>query len=70
MVREMECLQKSFPDLELGEILSWACANGAELLSRQDILGSIAPGKTPGLVLLENLQDFKITERTTSRRIV
>lgn len=70
MVREMECLQKSFPDLELGEILSWTCANGAELLARQDILGSIAPGKTPGLVLLENLQDFKITERTTSRRIV
>ena len=70
MVREMECLQNNFPDLELGEILSWACANGAELLARQDILGSIAPGKTPGLVLLENLQDFKITERTTSRRIV
>ncbi len=70
MVREMECLQENFPGLELGEILVWACSNGAELLGKQDSLGSIEKGKTPGVVLLENLNGFKITKDTKSTRII
>lgn len=69
MIREMECLQENFPSLELGQILKWACTNGAELLGKPDTLGSIKEGKTPGIVLLENLDDFKITKDTKSTRI-
>ena len=69
MVREMECLQKNFPELELGEILTWACSNGARCLGKEKELGSLTPGKTPGLVLLENLYGFKVTEETTSLRL-
>ena len=69
MVSEMECLQNNFPGLELGEILQWACANGAELLGKEDTLGSIKEGKAPGIVLLENLKDFRITPETKSTRI-
>ena len=69
MIREMECLQENFPSLELGQILKWACTNGAELLGKPDTLGSIKEGKTPGIVLLENLDDFRITKDTKSTRI-
>lgn len=30
MVREMFCIQENFPDVPLGEIISWATRNGAE----------------------------------------
>ena len=69
MVSEMECLQNNFPGLELGEILQWACANGAELLGKEDTLGRIKEGKAPGIVLLENLKDFRITPETKSIRL-
>ena len=69
MVREMECLQKNFPELELGEILTWACSNGARCLGKEKELGSLAPGKTPGIVLIENLNGFKVTEETASIRL-
>ena len=70
MVREMECIQKNFPDLELGEILYWACTNGAELLGREDTLGSLSAGKTPGIVLLENADGFRINENSKSTRLI
>lgn len=70
MVREMECLQENFPGLELGEILVWACTNGAELLGKQDSLGSIEKGKTPGIVLLENAEGFRLNENSKSTRLI
>ncbi|MBR6465241.1 MAG: amidohydrolase family protein, partial [Bacteroidales bacterium] len=70
MVREMECLQENFPHLELGEILSWACTNGALLLGKEDTLGSLTEGKRPGIVLLENAEGFRINENSKSTRLI
>lgn len=71
MVKEMHCLQEAFPDLCLGEILSWACLSGASFLGKDKELGSIAPGKKPGLVLIENLDaDGRLTRESVSRRII
>lgn len=70
MVREMECLQENFPGLELGEILVWACTNGAELIAKLDSLGSIEKGKTPGIVLLENAEGFRLNENSKSTRLI
>ena len=70
MVREMECLQENFPHLELGEILSWACTNGALLLGKEDTIGSLTEGKTPGIVLLENAEGFRINENSKSTRLI
>ena len=49
MIAEIECLRKAF-DLPLQEVLTWACLNGARFLGLQDRLGTIEPGKRPGLV--------------------
>ena len=72
IVKEIECIHKNFPQIPLVEILKWACSNGAEMLGKQDVLGSFEPGKKPGVVLLENIdwENFKLTEKSTARRLV
>ena len=71
IVKELYCLQRSFPELELGEMLLWACRNGAEFLSKENELGSIRVGMRPGLVLIDNLDgDCRLTAESHSKRIV
>ena len=68
MVAELYCLQRNFPGIPLGEILGWACRNGAEFLSRPE-LGTLEPGKRPGLVLIDSLEDGRLTASSQSRRL-
>lgn len=71
MVKEMYCLQNAFPDVSLGEILTWACLNGASFIGKESELGSVVRGKRPGLVLIENTSaDGLLTAESTSRRII
>jgi len=68
MVAEVFCLQKNFPEVPVGEILSWACKGGAEFLGKEDMLGTFTPGKRPGVVLIDNIsQDGRLTEKSTSK---
>ena len=57
MVAELYCLQKAFPALALGELLEWACLNGARFLGKEGVLGSIEAGKKPGLVRITSVQE-------------
>ncbi len=52
MVAELYTLQEAFPEVSLGELLQWACLNGARFLGKESVLGSIEAGKKPGLVLI------------------
>lgn len=71
MVAELRCLQTEFPEVPLGEMLVWACRNGAEFLSRGSVLGSIEPGKRPGIVLIDGLDDEgRLTGESRSLRLV
>ena len=54
MMAELRCLQQAFPEVSLQELLTWACLNGARFLGKEDVLGSIEPGKKPGLVRMIN----------------
>ena len=53
MIDEINCLRKAF-DLPLQEVLTWACLNGARFLGLESRLGTIEPGKRPGLVRIVN----------------
>lgn len=53
MISEMRLLQDTAPHLALEEIIRWATINGARALKMDNTLGSIEPGKKPGLLLLE-----------------
>ena len=71
MAKELYCLQSAFPDVSLGEILVWACRNGAEFLSKSSVLGTLEPGKKPGLVLIDNLDGLgRMTSASSSARLV
>lgn len=71
MVSELFCLQENFPELPLGELLSWACLNGAEFLGKEGTLGSFGIGKKPGVVLISHISaDGFLTSGSVSRRII
>ena len=71
MVKELYCLHSNFPDVSMNKILGWACLNGAELLKKEAVLGSIEKGKRPGIVLLRNVDaDGNLTDQSYSERIV
>lgn len=71
MVKELYCLQTAFPELSLEEMLVWACWNGAEFLSRENVLGSVEPGKAPGLVFISHLdREGRLTAESSSSRLV
>jgi cytosine/adenosine deaminase-related metal-dependent hydrolase len=47
---EIKTIHAHFPSLPPEEIWSWATLEGARVLQMQDSLGSLAPGKRPGLI--------------------
>ena len=69
MVEELFCLQQAFPEVSLGELLEWACLNGARFLGKEATLGTIESGKKPGLVHNINCQDGRLSARSQSFRL-
>ncbi len=65
LLAELFCLQEAF-GLPLGELLTWACLNGARFLGKDKQLGTLEPGKKPGLVFISNLADGKLTPASES----
>lgn len=49
---ELVTLHRHFPEIPHGELFTWASLNGAQALGMGDRLGSLEPGKKPGLVLI------------------
>ena len=70
ILEELKTLQLLLPELTTTTLLKWATSNGAQALQVGDRLGSFVPGKRPGLVLIENLEEGRFTASTASRRIL
>ena len=71
MIKEIVCLKENFPHVPMGEVFTWASLNGARFLSKDDVLGSIAPGKRPGMVLVRGIDaEGNVTKDSTSERII
>ena len=71
MVKELVCLHENFPEVPMNEILEWACLNGARFLSKESTLGSLVPGKTPGIVFVSNVDgEGAFTGVSRSERII
>lgn len=71
IVRELYCLHENFPAVTMNELLVWACLNGARFLSKEAVLGSLTPGKKPGLVFISNMDaDGNLTAESRSERII
>ncbi len=70
MLEEMKTIQQYFPSVTLEQMLRWVTSNGAEALMMNDKLGSFEKGKQPGVVLIENLDGMKLTDDSSSLRIL
>ena len=69
IVDELYCLQQHFPEVPLGEMLVWASSNGAAFLGKEDVLGSLEPGKRPGLVFIDHLEGGRLSSESKSIRL-
>lgn len=70
ILEEIKTILKYQSYLDFETVLSWATINGAKALGFDSILGSIEKGKTPGLVLIENMENGKLTNNSTSKKIL
>jgi len=69
MVQEMKVLQAHFPWLTLDTLIPWATLHGARALGMEQELGSLQPGKRPGLLCLDGIVDGRIGAGTRIRRL-
>lgn len=71
MVKELICIHENFPHVPMDEILSWACLNGARFLAKEEQFGSLTPGKCPGIVLVDGIDENGfVTSDSRSRRVI
>ena len=71
IIRELACIHENFSEVPMGEILTWACLNGAKFLSKDNILGSFEKGKKPGIVLVSAIDAIgNVTKESTTQRII
>lgn len=71
MMKELICLHANFPQVPMQELLVWASLNGARFLGKEARLGSLTPGKRPGVVRVTEIDtEGYITEGSRSNRII
>lgn len=72
MITEIKLLQDAAPHLPAGEIIRWGTINGARAMKMDDTLGSIEPGKRPGLLLVEpfDLRNMRLLPESRVHRLV
>jgi cytosine/adenosine deaminase-related metal-dependent hydrolase len=66
---EIKAIRKAFPSIPQNELLTWATRNGAEALNISNEYGSFEPGKTPGIIQINLLDNGSITEKSVVHRI-
>jgi cytosine/adenosine deaminase-related metal-dependent hydrolase len=70
ILEELKTLQIHSPMLSTSELLRWATINGAVALEMDSVLGSFEKGKQPGVVLIENVENGRMTKNSVSRRVL
>ena len=72
ILKEMKLLQDHFPHLGFETLVRWATYNGARALGLDTTKGSLAPGLTPGILLIENMDliNMKLLPQSRVRRLL
>lgn len=69
ILEEIKTLLKNFPVLHTEDVLKWATLNGAKALGLDKTFGSFEKGKQPGVVLIDNIVEGKISGNSVATRI-
>ena len=67
---ELKTIHQYFPSVPLAQLLQWATSNGAKALQLGDALGNFEKGKSPGVVLIEGLENGNICSRSGSKKLI
>lgn len=67
ILEELKTISKHFPEIKLETLLQWATLNGAKALQMDKTLGTFEKGKKPGVVLIENIEELRLTQNSKSR---
>ena len=71
ILEELKTIQLSNnPIFPLSTLLKWATINGARALQLDSLVGSFEKGKKPGVVLIENIQQFQLNQQSSAKRIL
>lgn len=70
ILEELKAIHEEFEDLSLETTIAWATINGATALRLEDKYGSLEVGKTPGLLLIKDLDGLSLTAQASVQRIV
>jgi len=72
ILNELYLLQEGNPGIALEKMIQWATINGAKALAIDKRIGSITPGKKPGLLLIEDmdLPNMKLLSNSRVRRLL
>ncbi len=70
ILEELKTISKNFSHIPTETLLQWATINGARALQMENELGSFEKGKQPGIVLIENISDKKLTQNSIAKRIL
>lgn len=70
ILSELKTLHTAFPSLELCKTIKWATLNGAKFLKIDDRFGSIEKGKRPGLNLLTDVNNLKLTPDSKVEKLI
>jgi aminodeoxyfutalosine deaminase len=71
ILEEMKTIARFQRYVPFGDMLRWATLNGAEALGFDDTLGSLEPGKRPGILLLTGMdREERIGADTQVKRII
>lgn len=66
ILSELSAIKEHYPSISWETLLTWGTYNGAIALQMQDTIGSIEPGKTPGILHIQNID----THKPTIQRII
>ncbi|MEP6628113.1 MAG: amidohydrolase family protein [Ginsengibacter sp.] len=64
ILEEIKTIASNFPAVDTEAMLQWATINGARALQMEKEIGSFEKGKTPGVILIENVESGKITRES------
>jgi cytosine/adenosine deaminase-related metal-dependent hydrolase len=58
ILAELSSIKAHYPELDWQTLLTWGTRNGAKALHMDDIIGTIEPGKTPGIIQITGLDNL------------
>jgi cytosine/adenosine deaminase-related metal-dependent hydrolase len=61
ILSELTTIKKHYPSISWETLFTWGTYNGAVALQMQDNIGSIEPGKQPGILHIQNIESHQPT---------